>query len=1456
MPRHQLRGASTLDDIDDFFSIKPHSSSRSSYVSEATERKPDRIRGRMIDEHGNPITAETYTVRRQQTMPSYQLESARYRDGKAYVQEFKKTQADSADASEELSALKLDDTATLDRLETSSMTGSTVSTMYGQLFNMPIQDAKVAYKGYRQTVYSDKLPITSHREKLIQTIESTQVTIIEGMTGCGKTTQVPQYILDEYAKAGRRCKIAVTQPRRIAAISIAKRVCKERGWQEGTYCGYQVARDTKLDLDKTMITYMTTGILLQKLIKERSLNTYTHIILDEVHERDQDTDLALLIVKRFIHSVSPTVKIILMSATFDCRIFADYFATEIRGRMQRAPVYEIEGRGYSVKEIYWSDPPCNNMIAMPKFDEAEPAAHPSALALVVKLLYEFDKIEQEEQKDGIAQGKPVSRGSVLIFLPGLAEIQDLHALLVKEAGLKDNKLTMLPLHSSITLEEQSRVFETPHVFYRKVILSTNIAESSITVPDIKYVIDFCLTKCLQTDPETNMTCLRMEWASKANCKQRMGRAGRVSNGRVYRLVHRNFYVNHLLDYGAPEMTRCPLSQLVRVKKLGPEEPRAILSSALDPPDMNDIGKSILLLKEAGALANPKDMRRYNPFDGELTFVGEVLSSLPLSIELGKLLVFGHLLGLLPECLIIAASMHTRTIFRQPFMKKVDAFRHKLRWDRGMHSDPIATVNAYKEWDRLKSEDYFMQGSNKENKWCHDHFLQKKTLQEVKEVIGDLTRRLEQHDIRPKDASKASHTRKGVALACAFYPHYFGHQAQPEQDALRTLSGKSPLNTVYMNGFPNNQGILYKRQVEKMLGEHLPGSRMHASFENTKCYVEFERAAGDCSVIPNAMYVSLLLRLQRERLQLKLYDDDQASEMMRRINDVQREAAMYEGRLDTNRMSASSSFKSDSVKSPAVPNGSTTIVELVITYVEECGHFWGQRVDSVKMNQLTTLQNFINQPDTINQSSPMLNPVVEALCIAPYCGDFYRGRVKAVSGESVQVHFIDYGNTELVSVNHVKQLLPQFRQLEPLAMECALAHLKPPNPSQGWPPQVNEIFSQMVLYKQVYCKIYSFDQGVLRLDKMADVQSQHIGYHEILISKNMASPGTESFTSQQNHKLRYSEAMGMTNDMADVDSWGFGVESEIGNLNSSTRRQNISGPFSPLELRFFPYAAVRSMKQVKVETSSVNAMALDEMPNDTHNRLMVAAGLSVNPSSSKIIARETTLMPNIHGLPSLMCLLFAPSIQIRRDDQKNSYTGALCGLGQDPRTGGSAFPDHDIEMTFDTQIDVEDLIAINSIRMSFNYCLGGANMEMFEFQTKIRKILLDLLNRERPSREKVFAVNSLTWTRIDEWDVLRHGLEDTIADSLHLFRLIDAPVLETALSSEDVAERERLEGLSVHVQSLTKIAGGRPRPLTVDCELCHVRVTSQRELVIHMQSKTHRANDHDLHTLLQRISRRS
>ena len=712
-----------------------------------------------------------------------------------------------------------------------------------------------------------KLPIIDMKEKILNLIGTNQIVVMSGPTGCGKSTQIPQYILDKHAIEKKAVNIIVTQPRKIAASSVARRVCEERKWNLGGLVGYQVGLDKGNKSPDTRLLYVTTGVLKRMIIGKKHLNDWTHIILDEVHEREEDMDLVMLLIKKLLFTNSRGTKLILMSATLNDQKFCDYFSTILPGIGQvRAPFLNLgHKKGTNVSEYHY-DQLAKVLkdeldVEEPDFDEGSPKLHWTCVKIAKTIIRQLDNLETKENSNVgiVTTSKRKEPGAVLVFLPGIAEIQLVRDFLMEEENSSRGKGLQwwcIPLHSSVPWEEHQEIFKSTPAGFRKIILSTNIAESSLTVPDIRYVIDFCLTKNLQADKDTNYPRLVLEWASKHQMIQRKGRAGRVTHdGRVYRLIPEKFY-ERLSEEHVPEMQRVPLTKVVLdVKLIDMGSPKELLALAMDQPDVLSLQRTILSLKEMGAILTTVDGQQCRE-DGDLTVMGEIVAQLPVDVKLGKLIVLGHIFGVLEESIIIASGLNGRSIFTAPFDRRVQAYKNKLFWADRTFSDCFAILLAYQTWDSQKSRGFFNSkagGLNREKQFCQASFLQMKQLSEMKLQVDEITRCLKKMGIAPlaiQNPVKWTEDEKFIILRLAmfgaFYPNYFTRSTsvEVEQIANKTLLGMDPKKTVYLQGMDEGQagyGELYSGQIKRLFRDcTTEEDKIKLSFNGRKIYVEFDR----------------------------------------------------------------------------------------------------------------------------------------------------------------------------------------------------------------------------------------------------------------------------------------------------------------------------------------------------------------------------------------------------------------------------------------------------------------------------------------------------------------------------------------------------------------------------------------------------------------------------------------
>ncbi|NWT53599.1 TDRD9 helicase, partial [Erythrocercus mccallii] len=377
-------------------------------------------------------------------------------------------------------------------------------------------------------------------------------------------------------------------------------------------------------------------------------------------------------------------QIILMSASINSKELADYFALPFHNGLNPVCVFEVEGRPFAVEEYYLDDLKDMFDFQLRPQSLGEPAIEKKMYQVAVSLIQSFDEFEKKSNREKKTLSDTVERGSVLVFLPGLGEIRYMHSCLSD----KYKRWQVYPFHACATLEEQSKVFSATVPGYRKVILATNIAESSVTVPDVKYgksseSCDSVYTVFVMFSILVLGLVSRICHCSKHCCwSVEFSRRVTIS---LYSLQH------------------CPLGATVlKLKKLDIGEPKALLATALSPPSVGDIERTIVHLKELGALTTCVQTEE-NLHDGELTFLGTVLTQLPVDLHLGKLIVLGHAFGCLEECLIIAAALSSRNFFAVPFKKHVDAYRKKMFFAGNSRSDCIAILNAFRAWQTHKEK---------------------------------------------------------------------------------------------------------------------------------------------------------------------------------------------------------------------------------------------------------------------------------------------------------------------------------------------------------------------------------------------------------------------------------------------------------------------------------------------------------------------------------------------------------------------------------------------------------------------------------------------------------------------------------------------------------------------------------------------------------------------------------
>lgn len=609
-------------------------------------------------------------------------------------------------------------------------------------------------------LFRQALPVSQHAGDILVKIERNPVTICMASTGSGKTTQVPQLLLDDFIlrKQGSRCNIICTQPRRIAAISVAERIAKERGEALGDTVGYQVRFQSHLPKPHGSILFCTTGVLLMRLqtaLKDISGNSFldnvSHILMDEVHERDIETDLFLAVIRRVLQERKkrgcPEIKLVLMSATVDPKLFKDYFE-ESSLTTRPVPVVNIPGRSFPVRKFYLEDI-VSRLRRIPERQGGWIWREHSVQQYVHREIVEkggtmggsendaVDNIDMPYPLVALVIADVISRstdGHVLVFLPGWEEIKAVHQLLLssKQMPMKgldfddQSKFEIHLLHSSVPVSDQQAVFEPLRdPMIRRIILSTNIAETSVTIPDVVYVVDTGRVKEKRFDPEHHLSSLVMTWVGRSNLNQRAGRAGRHRPGEYYGLLSETHH-DRLGMHQTVEMKRMDLSNVVmhiKALHLPGMEVEDVLASTIEPPAPERVKPALENLERIGAL----------DYHSNLTALGQVLLQLPVDVYIGKMCLFGALFRCLDPALSLAAILTNRDPFVSPVYQRQEARVIKNSWcSTSFRSDPLCILNAYEEWSKLQRID-----PNRANRFTYKNMLSRTTLFQIQQVKENL-----------------------------------------------------------------------------------------------------------------------------------------------------------------------------------------------------------------------------------------------------------------------------------------------------------------------------------------------------------------------------------------------------------------------------------------------------------------------------------------------------------------------------------------------------------------------------------------------------------------------------------------------------------------------------------------------------------------------------------------------
>lgn len=1017
-------------------------------------------------------------------------------------------------------------------------------------------------------------------------------------------------------------------------------------------------------------------------------------------------DFLLILIRQFLKRNSKT-KIILMSATMDSEHFARYFQSVINNKV---PILSMKIAGPYTITTHFLDDFVHNNKRMVDFDR--PGISDQLMKRAADII--FDHVKEDK------------KSSILVFLPGYYEIESFERVLNDKFDV-NHCHEIIILHSAITTEEQKMAFTND--LKPKIILSTNIAENSVTIPTVNVVIDFCLTKYLVASPESNMASLKINWTSKTSCLQRAGRTGRVCDGDVYHMVPKRFYDMEMPMFTVPEMKRIPLERVILKTKMiesnSSQSPLDFLRMALDPPGIENVRTSILILKELGALKRYNDNGEIDPDDGELTFCGRIMATLPCDVYIGKFIMLGYTFSVLKEAVIIAAALAINgSIFKFDHKDRVGSYSTRISWSDGSGSDLIAMLNAYQLW-RQTIADGQLHCRENEKFWFERLKLDPQNIYEMKALIKEFRYRLEENRIHVLEDQVDNGISKPLliklCIAGAFLPYYYTLQSRQsdfiELEVYKEVEGADVYRSIMFRDadkkyVPLYNDILKKTLVDRRICSSVDEIDIIHNPATSKIIVTFKRHENlqnmrdlrgislvDGNIVPEVYMAIKEREISHGNFKLHVMSHHTIR------NYADNVGFEHEMNNTTLNQSLTSSFHLDAGK-----------IRGIITHVEDCGKFFFQPVGTrYHLDKLNMDSKISDAPLTPIEDELQLShndPV-----IVRYKGNLQRGIVSKISNEPVKYRLIDLGVfTSNIPLHHVHQCpksLIDIFDFPEKCFQCRLARLAPSHikcPQGVWTDDANNYFRKLVGERQVKIEIFSVVGDVVAVELFANdgVAEEPISVNAKMNSEQYAVYATEDYLSRLDNDGRNSSILSFekTTSLSSKISTKPLIPPR-GMLNMCLA---LSGPSSPLESSLQGVLGLEK-SMIKVDPQSVNSVVLNGDIKECSSRLFVAANVTRNRLDG-ITLRDMTMMPQIPGIAELLAILFCPKMVLRCDEKMTRYKSLQVGLGCDPKTNHALFPMHDAIFPVNVKITDQDFANINEVRSSISKLLSTAPAQLY------------------------------------------------------------------------------------------------------------------------------------------------